>query len=385
MLKHKSKILFCIFLIIILISSVSFATDGILTTTSENEVTATSDENAEHEHDNEDDSSNWKNDDLYLFDKDIVIEGVVDGNVFAFGTNVTVKGEIGGDLFVFADTLNIDGGYIYSGIFGFAKTFNMNGIAYDIYAASNDFTLSSDAYVYRDLKLLAVNTNINGKIRRNAHITSNNIKFPEGTTDTFIGGNLNYTASNEISIPESAVLGDVNFNKSVEKESPSVASKISSVIFDILTLLVSTLVLTLLAIWLTPKFIEKVSTMKVSNIFVALAIGLGALIGIPVASIIIMITIIGIPTAFALLALYFLIIAFATGFTSLVISSFITKKLNVEGKFKFILITLASTVVIYLLTLIPFVGGLISFLNIILALGTVVYNLFRKAAVKEEN
>ena len=368
MLKHKSKILFCIFLILILISTFSFATDEVTTTGSE---TTTGEDS-------------WVNDDLYLFDKDIVIEGVVDGNVFAFGTNVTVKGEIGGDLFVFADTLNIDGGYIYSAIFGFAKTFNMNGIVYDIYAASNDFTLGEDGYVYRDLKLLSVNTNINGKIRRNANIVSNNITFAN-ETDTYIGGNLNYTANNELSIPESAVLGDVNFNKSAEKEAPSAASNISSAIINILTSLFSTFVLALLTIWLTPKFLNKVSNMKVSNIFIALAIGLGALVGIPVASIIIMITIIGMPTAFALLALYFLIIAFSTGFTSLVISSFVTKKFNIEGKVKFVLITLASTVVIYLLSLIPFIGGLIGFLNIVLALGTVVYNLFRKATVKEEN
>lgn len=371
MLKHKSKILFCIFLIVILISTFSFATDEV-TTTSENE--ATTGENLT--------SDNWVNDDLYLFDKDIVVEGIVDGNVFAFGTNVTIKGEIGGDLFVFADTLNIDGGYIYSAIFGFAKTFNMNGIAYDIYAASNDFTLGEDGYIYRDLKLFSVNTNINGKIRRNVYITSNNIKFAS-ETDTYIGGNLNYTASSELSIPESAVLGEVNFNKVVAKETPSVASMISSAIFDVLTLAVSTLVLTLLAIWLTPKFLEKVSNMKVSNIFIALAIGLGALIGIPVASIIIMITIIGVPTAFALLALYFLIIAFSTGFTSLVISSFITKKFNIEGKVKFVFITLGVTAVIWILGYIPFIGGLIKFLNILLALGTVVYNLFRKVPVKE--
>lgn len=381
MLKHKSKILFCIFLIIILISTVSFATDEVKTTGSEAEVTSTSSENTESTDDSSE--SKWKNDDLYLFDKDIVIEGVVDGNVFAFGTNVTVKGEICGDLFVFAETLNIDGGYVYSSIFGFAKTFNMNGIAYDIYAASNDFTLTSDAYIYRDLKLLAVNTTINGKIRRNAHIASNNIKFPENTTDTFIGGNLNYTASNELSIPESAVLGDINFTKSAEEEAPSVGSKISSIIFDILTLIVSTLVLTLLSIWLTPKFMEKVSTMKISNIFIALAIGLGVLIGVPVASILVMFTIIGMPTAFALLALYFLIIAFAVGFTSIVISSFVTKKFNIEGKFKFILIAIASTFIICLLGYIPFVGGLIKFLTIPLALGTVVYNLFRKTSIKE--
>ena len=390
MLKHKSKILFCIFLITILISTVSFATEDLPTTTSEDQPDTTAQNIATLS------SSNWVTDDLYLCDKDIVIEGVVDGNVFAIGDNVTVKGEIGGDLFVIAENLNIDGATIYSAILGFAKNMNIKGEVYDIYAASNHFTLDTDGYVYRDLRLISLDATINGKIRRNAFITSNDIKFSE-ISDTYIGGNLNYYANNEISFPESAVAGNINFNKTAATIifssmvggfpmfSSNLGAIISSPIVKGLGLVISTLVVTLLAIFLTPKFLEKVSSMKISNIFIALAIGLGVLIGIPVASIILIITIIGIPTSFALLTLYGLIIAFSKAFTSLVISSFITKKFNINGKLKFVLIALASTVVIWILSLIPFVGGIINFLNILLGLGTIVYNLFRKISTKEEN
>ena len=83
MLKQKSKILFCIFLISILVSSVCFATDAEpqLTATSDEQVTTTGDTetvgttetNTEPE---------CVNDDLYVFEKDIVIDKIIDGNVF---------------------------------------------------------------------------------------------------------------------------------------------------------------------------------------------------------------------------------------------------------------------------------------------------------------
>ena len=380
MLKNKSKILFCIFLIITLISTISLATDEITTTAAPD-----SEEILTTEPTGEDETSNWKNEDLYLFQEDIVIDGVVDGNVFAFGTNVTVTGEIGGDLFVFANNLNIDGGYIYSSIFAFANDIKVNGIVYDVYAACNNFTLEADGYVYRDLKLATTgDVTINGKIRRNAFISSDNIKFSE-LADTYIGGNLNYSASNEISIPENAVSGDVNYSKAKEAEKPSIGSVIAGKVTDLILTMVNALVVSLLAIWLTPKFIKKVSNTKVSTCAISLAVGLGALIGIPVVSIILMVTVVGIPLAFALLALYFLVIAFSTAFSSLVLAGFATRKFKLEGKVKYVLTVVASSVIIWLLSLIPFIGGLIAFLNVLLGMGTVVINLFRKVPTEEEN
>ena len=137
--------------------------------------------------------------------------------------------------------------------------------------------------------------------------------------------------------------------------------------------------------WLTPNFIKKVSSMGIKKTLISLPIGFGTLIAIPVISIIALFTVIAIPLSFALLAIYFLLIAFATAFVSITIGSIIVKKFNLEGKVKFVLVALTSTVVIFALGLIPFVGRFVEFLTLILGLGTVVFNLFRKveSEVKE--
>lgn len=363
MLKNKFKILSCIFIIAILISSVCFATDDTTLIT-------------------EDTSSlepEWVKSDLFLCEDDIVIEGVVDGNVFAIGKTVTVKAEIGGDLFVIADAFNLDGGYIYSSIFGITGDMNINGIAYDIYAIAENFTLEKEGYIFRDLKLTAANVNLNGLVRRDAYIASQDINFAE-ESNTYIQGNLNYSSNTEISVPEGAVAGEISYNSSngTSNESNSVMSYIIDTIISLGLLLLNTFVIVILAMWITPNFIKKVSTMGIKKTLIALPIGLAALIAIPVISILALFTIIAIPLSCALLSMYFLLIAFSTAFASIAIGSIIIKKFKLEGKVKFVLITLASTVVIFVLGLIPFVGDLISFLSLILGLGTVVFNLFRK-------
>lgn len=375
MLKNKFKILSCIFLIAILISSVCFATDDATILTDENSGETTTSNNDMT-------TSQWIEDDLYLCDENIVIEGIVDGNVFAIGNTVTVKAEIGGDLFVMADSFTLDGGYIYSSIFGIANDIKINGIACDVYAMANNFTLEENGYIHRDLKLASQNVSINGTIRRNAYITSENIAFSE-LANTYIYGNLTYNSNKEISIPENAVTGNVNFNKVDEEVAPSTASSIISKLIDVGLLLLNTFIVTILAIWLTPNFIKKVSNMGIGKTLIALPIGLVALIVIPVISIVVLFTVIGIPLSCALLTIYFLLIAFATAFSSMAISGIMIKKS--KSKIKFVLLALASTIVIWALSLIPFVGGIVEFLILILGLGTVVSNFFRKvpSEVKE--
>lgn len=367
MLKNKFKILSCIFIIAILVSSVCFATDDANISATENSEETTTTEGTS--------TSKWVEDDLYLCDENIVIDGVVDGNVFAIGNTVTVTAEIGGDLFVIADNFTLDGGYIYSSIFGLANDMTINGVVCDVYAMSNNFSIGENGYIHRDLKLTSQNVSINGVIRRNAYISSSNITFPE-LSDTYIYGNLTYTSNAEITIPETAVTGNITHNKAEEKTKSSNSSSFASELLNVGLLLLNTLVISLLAIWLTPNFVKKVSNMGIKKALIALPIGLAALIVLPIISILVIFTVIGVPLSFALLGIYFLLIAFATAFASMVISGIITK--NSDSKVKFVLFALVSTIIIWALSLIPFVGGIVEFLILILGLGTVIFNLFRK-------
>ena len=99
MLKKKSKILLIVLSIILLFSSVCLATEAsvdntIVTTSEENSAVETTSENGDNDnHTSTEATANWVNSDLYLSDDEVVIDNVVDGNVFIAANEVKITGE----------------------------------------------------------------------------------------------------------------------------------------------------------------------------------------------------------------------------------------------------------------------------------------------------
>lgn len=386
MLKAKSKILLALFVVLALVSSYCFATVEPRTSepvvTSEGDVTAISETEGEAVATTENATSSWENSDLYICEDKVEISNVVDGNVFVIGQEVTISGEIGGDLFVLADKLNINGGYIYSNVFACANEITINGVVYDVYAMCDTFNLESDGFIYRDMKVTASNININGKVRRNAFVSTNNISFAE-ENGTLIYGNLNYSSDSEITVPEGIVTGEVKYENI--KQTTSIANTILSYALDLLQTLLFTLVVTILLMWLTPNFIERVGKMSVAKSFASLGIGFVTPIALVVVGILLLISVVG-SSIFAVSIFAFMILAFiGNAIASIFFGKLFTKLFKMEGNIKFVLFTLASSLILGLLGLIPVVGGIISFVISIFGIGATVVNMIsRKEKVEEK-
>lgn len=390
MLKSKSKILLVLSLALVLASSYCFATvEPTVTeaeTTSEEQAVTISEEEAVTTS-LEDESSSWTNSDLYLCQDKVEVSNVVDGNAFIIGKEVTISGEIGGDLFVLADKLNIDGGYVYSNLFACVNEITVNGVVYDIYAACNTFNLESNGFVYRDMKVVGSNININGKVRRNAQLSANTISFVEGS-ETLIYGNLKYSANSEIAIPEGVVAGTTTYNKTEAVDTNkdiSTASIILNHVLDLLKTLLYTLVITLILLWLTPKFIEKVSQMSVKKSLASLGIGFVAFIAFFVfifVGIFLLISTVGTPVFILGMFASILVAYIGNAIASIFFGKLLTKLFKMEDKdkvkVKFILFTLLAALIIWAISLIPFVGSILSFLIWIFGIGTLLVNMFNK-------
>lgn len=394
MLKSKSKILLALFLILILVSSCCFATIEPRTTetqtTSEGDVSAISTTEEEAVTTSEENASNsWTSSDLYICKDKVEVSNVVDGNAFIIGKEVTITGEIGGDLFVMAEKLNIEGGYIYSNLFVCANEVNINGVVYDVYSACNTFNLQNDGFIYRDMKVTANNVNLNGKVRRNAFVGANNISFAEDASTT-IYGNLTYSSDSEITIPEGVISGTTTYNKVNfnNDESNSVASIILSYVLSLFKALLYTLVITLLLLWLAPKFIEKVSNMSVKKSFASLGIGFVALVAFLVfifIGIFLLISVVGIPVFVLGMFASILVGYLGNAIASIFFGKLFTRVLKMEGKVKFVLFTLVSSLIIWAISYIPFIGGFLTFLIWLFGIGTLIVNIFDKKEKVQEN
>lgn len=396
MTKTKSKILLALFVVFVLVSSYCYATveprtsepvatseeEGTPVVTSEGDVAPISVEGTSNEATTE--TPTWTNHDLYVCDDNVDISNVVDGNAFVIGKEVTISGEIGGDLFVVADKLNIEGGYIYSSIFACAKEITINGVVYDVYAVCNNFTLESNGFVYRDMKVTGSNITLHGKVRRDAYVSTSKLQFAEGA-ETTIYGNLHYSSNSEISIPEGIVAGEVSFTKANVTSNANVGTIILSHVLDLVRNLLFTFVATLLILWLTPKFVERVGNTSVAKSFISLGIGFATPIAFVIASFLLILSVIGIPVFVSGLFAFTVLVLLSITVSSIFFGKLFTRLWKMEGNVKFVLFTLLSTLIIWAISLIPVVGGIFGFVITLFGIGTTIVNMvWRKEKVENK-
>lgn len=375
MLKNKNKIK-TIFLITLLIISLFLPIVNAENETDTNQAVTTSESQNE---------ITIKDGDEYIFEDNATIDYPVDGNLFIFANNVTITSQIGGDAFICANTINIEeDGYILSNLFACSNNINIKGSVYNIYSIGN--TLTVDGFVYRDIRSTCNNLNVNGMIGRNVFVDCSAINFKEqpNTEETSpitsygsIQGNLNYSSKNELSIPDGHVSGEVNFSQILD-----VQRNISDYIYSLGALLVSAIILWLIGLWISPRLIHNnikdLTLKKVLQI-----IGLGILVPIVLTLLSIIILIIPITSQLFVLLLCILVVLFfiSTSVTIININDIICDKLKITQNMQKLGFLILSTLVFWLLTLIPYLGLVISFIAIIWGIGSISYSLL----IKENN
>ncbi len=375
MLKTKSKILLIALFILLLVSSCCLAT--------EEPQTEGAGENTENVTENQYDLSDLVTNDFYIAEDIVNISKLIDGNAFAVGNEVTVSGEINGNLFVIANKLVIDGGYVYNGLFACANEIIINGVyVNDIYAVCNNFHLENGAIIYRDLKVAASNVSIAGRIGRNAYISTKTLSFAEDV-EANIYGDLHYSAPSEISIRDSAISGEIHYTKANTEENSNVSDIILYYATNLLQTLFLTFVVTMLLVWLTPKFVDRISNSTVSKSFIYLGIGVVSPIIFIVATILLALTSIG--SSVAILGIFVAIVLFyiSSSITSIYFGKLFTKLFKMEGMLKFVLLTLASSIVLWAIGQIPVIGGFCSIIISLFGIGTTLGNIFSKKEKSE--
>lgn len=325
-----------------------------------------------------------KKGDVYIAQNDVTIDYIVDGNVFILGNNVTITSQIGGDVFVCAKNLTIsEQAYIFSNLFVLAENVNIKGIVYDLYSIANNITI--DGYIYRDIKASSSTLNINGVIGRNAYIGCEKINFAvqnqndeNGSTVTnagLIAGDLTYSSSQEISIPEKAVSGKVNFEQIIKTTN----NTISTYLISLGSLLVIVLVVWALSLLVAPKFLKYTNDLIASKkIFPVLGCGILTPIAITVLAILLLFINITASISLLLLTILALLFALSTSVTIIAINNLICKKLKISKNIGILGVLILTTTVLWAICLIPFVGGIISILAVIIGMGLITYFAFNK-------
>lgn len=386
MFKKTQKIFAILTLMLILMATTCFATEDTAVVMSDDAVVTSEDSATEEEHNHEDEATTETEEqelyekDLYIFEDTVSIKDLIDGNAYVIGSNVTVSGKIAGDLFILADnlTLTLDS-YINGNLFVCANTVSIEGIVYDLYAIGNELTISDTGIVLRDMRTINTSLTINGGVGRNAYVKATNLSVGE---EARIYGDFNYSTKEAIQVPSGVVDGSINYseNVSVETEDSNVLTYVMNCVYSV----VYTLAILGIMIVIAPKFLAKLPNMISKKSLSTFGIGLlGLIVPVPVA-LLLMITVIGTPVAFALLAVWaFIVFALSSAITTIAIASWLGNKVSILGKAHNLLAVVLVSIVLWALSLIPIANAIVVFLVCVFGLGYLLTYIFKKN--KEEN
>ena len=318
---------------------------------------------------------------LFQAGDNLSVNEELDGSSFVAGNSVSTTNKVNGILFLAGNDVNVKSSSDYAFIAGNivnieeanfkdgfvagnVVTLKNVDIERDLYVAGTKVTINTN--IGRKLTAFGEDVVIDGTIDGDVYIGASNITI---NSNTVINGTLTYNDDAKTIISKDAVINNTKIEKHTANYSKVFVSKLIDKIFSF----VNSLVLALLLALIVPKLYEKIISQGKNMILNNIGFGLLSLLFVPLAALIIIATVCGVYLGLLILCLYVISILLST-----ILSSYFYGNLLLGSKIKnkYLLITL-TLLIIYLLRLIPFVGGIVSIVTICTGLG-IVLNLFLK-------
>ncbi len=307
-------------------------------------------------------------DDILIVGGSATIIGNTGGDVRVIGGNVLITGNVGGDLIITGGSVMVSSDV---------------SVQKDLVVAGGQ--ISVDGTVKGDTQIAGGVVTVNGQLLGNlTAIIDEKLTIGNGAT---IKGILEYTASNAevLHINEGSLLA----NEAVFKESGVTTTTITEegikgfifavvgvfVLFKLLTLIIVSLIL----VWLFKKFSNSVTKKAILNPLQMLGKGFITLIILPIASILLFITLFGAPLGFVTMLSYGLLLVISSIYAPIIFGAWVSKVVRKDDN---IIVTWKNVILGILLlalaTMIPFIGWIIGLIVFLITLGSIVDTTHKK-------
>ncbi|REK64882.1 MAG: hypothetical protein DF221_07105 [Brevibacillus sp.] len=308
--------------------------------------------------------------DLAVNANTISIEGTVNGDLYVLAENVQIRGRVTGDVLAFAVDTRIDG-TVAGDVRAFTQQLSISGnVERNVTVGSSHIVLEQNGRIGGSLLMFTPHADLNGKVAREANGKVDTLRITgeigEGISllhssslqidaPAVIGGDLVYSSPHRAAIGSGAVL------KGKELYSPAVvaADQDTFSYFPILlglSSLLSTLLLWLAVRFLFPAGLSCIYSQLDRHPGQAFACGAGLVLGLPLLSIALLVTVVGIPVTVALLLAFVLL----TWSAKVFVGSWIGIRLAERFRWRLppLLAELLGVVALQCLLIIPFAGWL---------------------------
>lgn len=304
------------------------------------------------------------NGDAYLAGGNIIVDGVVNGDLLVAGGNIDVNGKVTGDIRAAGGDIQIDG-----------------SVGGNITTVGGNIRIDDDSQISGSLVVGGGNVEVFGPLGKGitagagsltiANNVGSDVAAGVGTLDLTskaqVQGDLNYMSDEKAGVADGAsISGRVNHQvppKDADEDDKKkflAGAAIGWAVFKFLALLV----IGALLLWAVPNFMQKSAEAISKSPLQSLGIGFLVLILTPIAAILLMVTLIGLPLGLVLLLGYFFLIYISKVFVALAIGGRILNPKT--SRYLALALGLAILVVLFL---IPVIGGLVDFAAVLLGLG----------------
>jgi cytoskeletal protein CcmA (bactofilin family) len=324
------------------------------------------------------------NDDLFASGETVTVAGRVVGDVFAVGQTVVVTGTVDGDLIAAAQQVVVDG-TVNGDVRAAGATVTVNGrVARSVSSLAQQVNITSSGRVDGSLQAAGGTISAFGPIGRGITAGGGTLQLggPVGGKvlawaqtlslgpNTRIAGDLDYRSEREVQIPSGSVAGRVQFTQ-IERRQRQEPVLNGLFGFGGLVWLCGSAILGALAVTLAPRAAARAVELGRQQPLPTFGIGLLALCAVPIATLLVAITLVGFPLALVVGALYGLGLILAWPALGIVVGAEIAGRARREPM-PVIAALLVGLIVLHLATHVPFVGGLIGFVGLAFGLGLIV-------------
>lgn len=346
---------------------------------------------------------------LYAAGANVTVEGKVNGDVICAGQAINISGEVAGDVICAGQTINITGN-VGGSVRAAGNSININGkVSRNVMAFGAAVLLSGSSNVGWDALVAGANIDILGKIAGDLHGAGANfnlagevgknvslkidnrvkaekpgLAFKENGSGLKIGpgavinGELKYTSGQDAAIDAKAVIkGKVTHNL------PAVTAKKSGLAnlgwwWGRLISLFSALVIGLVLISFWREQIIKTTDLMLKKAGASFGWGVLVLLLTPIAAVILLVTIIGIPLSFILMALWLIALYLSKIFVGILIGRSLLSNYWAKQKDSLILAMIFGIIIAYIIFALPFIGWILALLAMLWGLGGILLS-FKKA------
>ena len=322
-------------------------------------------------------------------------EGDYNSSRFVAGNDVIDTANVDGISFVAGNQVKLNGKTTYGFYAGNDVVVNEN-IEKDLFVAGNHVSIGSDAVIGRDVYVAGSTVMISANLPRDLKVGAARVDITDITIsgdayvmadeivlneNTKIEGKLTYSEDSIVRGLEAASIGSV---EKVKSSDVAYTYTIKDRIIEFVGSVVAGFIVLLVLFYLIPKARNSADEFELSfdNIAKTAGIGLLVLIGVPIAAVIGLVTGILLPLSFIVLAIYVISIYLSFLLSGYILGSAVMNKLIHNGNMYLSL--LLGIVLVKLLSLVPYIGGYVSFIALVFGLG-LIYKFIKNIRNNEDN